>query len=186
MDLVRHAVAGARACPGGWRHLSGKTLALVGIAACLTLGACGSPPALTDTQPSDQAVARAVLDAVAREDRDALMRLALTKEEFDEVVWPTLPASRPEVGMPRDYLWQDTFSKSRAYLATTLNELGSRRFELLRVEFEGPTTDNGVYSLSRKTRLVVRDSAGRESTIRVFGSIIRQHGRSKVYSYIVD
>ena len=47
-------------------------------------------------------------------------------------------------------------------------------------------TSTGTCTISRETRLIVRDETGEELTLRLFGSIIRQHGRSKVYSYIVD
>ncbi|MDH4065993.1 MAG: hypothetical protein OEW19_16460 [Acidobacteriota bacterium] len=127
-----------------------------------------------------------MLDAVARKDAEALTRLALTKDEFETIVWPTLPVSRPEVRMPMDYVWQDTFTKSRAYLGRTLADFGGERFSLVRIEFRGETTEHGTYSVSRKTHVIVKDDAGRERNIRLFGSIIRQGGRSKVYSYIVD
>ena len=157
------------------------------VALLVPLAGCSRAPAtLASTFDSDEAVARAVLDALAHKDADRLAGLALTKDEFESVVWPTLPVSRPEVRMPMDYLWQDTFTKSRLYLAQTLEEFGGRRYSLVRVEFQGDTTDHESYSVSRKTRLVVTDASGAEQTIRVFGSIIRQAGRSKVYSYIVD
>jgi len=131
-------------------------------------------------------VARAVLEALAARDEEALTRLALTKDEFEEIVWPTLRVSRPEVGMPLDYVWRDTYVKSRGYLARTLADYGGKRFTLVRLEFQGETTEHPGYSVSRKTRLVVKDEAGQERTIRVFGSMIRQAGKSKVYSYILD
>jgi len=131
-------------------------------------------------------VARAVLDALHAKDADRLATFALTKDEFEGLVWPTLPVSRPEVGMPVDYVWQDTSTKSRAYLARTLAALGGRRFTLERVEFRGETTTTDDYTVSRRTYLVVRDESGEQRAIQVFGSIIRQDGRSKVYSYILD
>ncbi|MGE0043523.1 MAG: hypothetical protein AB7H88_09875 [Vicinamibacterales bacterium] len=152
----------------------------------LLAAACGAPPTLGHTLPSDEALARAVLDAVAANDREALMALSVSKDEFEDVVWPTLPASRPEVGMPADYVWRDTFDKSRAHLAQTLEAWGGTRFDLVRVEFLGDTTTNDVYTLSRKAVLVVRGPDGQERRLRLFGSVIRQGGGSKVYSYIVD
>lgn len=149
--------------------------------------ACSSPPApLEPSWESDEALAGAVLDAIERRDSEALMRMSVTKDEFEDTVWPTLPASRPEVGMPIDFVWGDTFSKSRGYLAQTLSEFGGRHFELVRVEFDGETTDHESYDVSRKTVLIVRDAEAHERRLRLFGSIIRQTGRSKVYSFIID
>lgn len=147
---------------------------------------CSSPPALANTLSSDEAVAAAVLDRIHEQDFDGLMRLALSREEFERVVWPTLPASRPEVGVEPGYVWQDTSLRSRGELHQTLHQWGGQRLHLVRVEFLGQTTDHGTYSISRKTRLVVRDQTGAERRVRLFGSLIRQNGGSKVYSYIVD
>ena len=66
-----------------------------------------------------------------------------------------------------------------------LEEYGGRRFDLLRVEFRGETTQHEGYTISRKTYLTVAGETG-EQTIRLFGSIIRREGRHKVYSYIID
>jgi hypothetical protein len=150
------------------------------------LATCRHPPTFTKTFESDEAAARAVLDAVAHNDAEALADLALTEEDFEDVMWPTLPVSRPAVGMPMDYVWQDTLRKSRAYLAQTLADYGGKRFELVRIEFLGETTAHEGYSVSRKSQLVVKETDGRERTIRLFGSIIRQGGRSKINSYILD
>lgn len=174
-------------CPGSRAGFPGLLLAAVALAAALLSStACGGTPALAAALPSDEALAHAVLDGIARRDADALMRLAVTREEFEQIVWPALPASRPEVGMPASYVWHDTFNKSRAYLARTLSQYGGRRFTLIRVDTRGRTTEHGTHTIGRETHLVVRDDDGQQHTLRLFGSIIRQHGRSKVYSYIVD
>jgi hypothetical protein len=152
----------------------------------LAQSACSPPTLLESTFESDEAVARAVLDGLARKDLQGLLGLALTREEFEDLVWPTLPVSRPEVGMPFAYIWNDHSTKSRTYLGQTLAMYGGRRFELLRIEFAGQTTEHGSCSITRESRLIVRDEEGQEQTVRVFGGIIRQNGHSKVYSYIVD
>lgn len=159
---------------------------VVALAGGAALAGCRTPGALAGMLSSDEAVAQAVLDGLARRDADALMRLAVSREEFERVVWPTLPASRPDVGMPGSYVWQDTAARSRAHLDRTLRQWGGRRLALVRLEFAGETTTHHAYALSRRARLVVRDEAGAQQTLRLFGSIIRQRGGSKVYSYIVD
>lgn len=150
------------------------------------LGGCTGRATLTRTFESDEALGRAVLEAMARRDAEALLGWAVTKEEFEDLVWPTLRVSRPEVGMPVEFVWRDQLTKNRAYLESTLRRYGGEHFELVRVEFDGATTDQGTHAISRTTRLIVRDAEGRERGVRLFGSIIRQQGRSKVFSYIVD
>jgi hypothetical protein len=167
---------------GALRHLACLFLAC---AAAASAAGCSSPT-LRGTLESDRAVAEAVLAAVAANDRAALMDLSLSKDEFEDIVWPTLPVSRPEVGMPMTYVWQDTFTKSRTSLSRILERHGGQRFELVDVESRGETTQHGRFAVSRKTHLIVRDAEGQERVLRLFGSIIRQDGRSKVYSYVVD
>jgi hypothetical protein len=156
------------------------------VAVAFLASGCSRPTLGEPTFESDEALARAVLDGIARKDGDGLLRLSVTEDEFEELVWPTLPVSRPEVGMPIAYVWQDTRSKSRNHLIQTLAKFGGQRYQLARLQFDGPTTDHGTYTVSRETSLFVRDDRGRERKLQLFGSIIRQQGRSKVFSYIVD
>jgi hypothetical protein len=163
-----------------------RALALLIVVPALASSACRSQALLANTLSSDEAAAAAVLTALEHRDRDALLALSVTQEEFETVVWPTLPASRPEVGVSSAYLWQDTHTRGSAHLDETLRRWGGRRLRLVRVEFRGATTDHGAYTLSRKTHLVVRAESGAETTVRLFGSMIRQRGSSKIYSYIID
>ena len=158
------------------------------LVAVLLLGlvACRSPRALAPSFESDEALARAVLDGLARRDYERLLALSVSKEEFAELVWPTLPASRPDVGMPMHYVWQDSFTKSRGFLAQTIEAFGGQPLTLVRVGFSGRQTEHKTVTIARKSYLVVKDGQGQERQIRVFGSVIRQNGRSKVYSYIID
>jgi len=164
----------------------GRLFSGIALLAILSASACSKPALAEPTFASDDALARAVLEAVERKDADRLLAMAVSREEFESIVWPTLPVSRPEVNMPFAYVWQDNLTKSRAYLGDTLARFGGRHLELVRVEFGGDSTAYGTYDVSRETRLVVRDPDGAEHAFRLFGSIIRQNGRSKVLSYIVD
>jgi hypothetical protein len=150
--------------------------------------ACGSesPARLTNTHPSKEALAQAVVDAVMSRDRGALAALAVTEAEFRAQIWPRLPASRPEMGMPVDYLWADTSTKSRSHLARLLAEHGGRRAVVAAVRFGGPTTDYGTFRVSAETVLTLRDQDGRQTEERWFGSAIESAGGWKVYSYVVD
>ena len=155
--------------------------------------ACGSVEPLPDpdiplahTEETPEALGREVLSALARQDRARLEALTLTEAEFRQVVWPLLPASRPEMGWPVDYVWGDHRMKSAAHLGETLASVGGRRFELLGVRFAGATTDYGEFRVHRDTVLEVRDESGDTKTFRVFGSTIEYAGRVKVFSYLAD
>ena len=135
---------------------------------------------------SPEALAREVLAAIARNDRVRLEELALSEEEFKTVVWPELPSSRPDVGLPVDYAWRDLTTKSRADLARTLASFGGRKLELVGIGFRGESTEYRNLRVRRMSQLDVRAPSGETARIRVFGSAIELNGRVKVFSYVVD
>lgn len=147
--------------------------------------ACNSAPPLQNTRPSPDAVAAAVLDALARKDEAALEALALNDAEFRAHVWPELPASRPERNLPYSYVWGDLHQKSRAGLSQTLARHGGVRYELRGVTFGGETKYPS-YVVHRGATMRVRDASGAEQDIRVSGSMIEKDGAWKVFSYVVD
>jgi hypothetical protein len=146
-----------------------------------------SSAALDGGLESPQAVAAAVIDALEARDQAALERLVVNEREFRQVVWPRQPAARPERNIPWDYAWRSLAARSRHQLRARLAEWGrGRRPAVVAVAFAGETTDYGAYRVHRRTVVTLRDAAGRLTTVRVFGSLIEQGGRYKVFSYVVD
>jgi hypothetical protein len=142
--------------------------------------------ALRQTLGSPKAVAEAVVAALDRRDAAALEQMAVTEAEFQRVVWPRQPAARPERNIPWEYAWRDLAGKSRVQLHGRLQEWRPGTGTVVDVGFDGETTDYGSYRVMRKSRITLRDPAGRLTTARLFGSIIEQDGRYKVFSYVVD
>jgi hypothetical protein len=133
-----------------------------------------------------EAAAQAVADALAARDVARLTSLAITDAEFRKNIYPALPASAPEVGMPVEYLWGDTNLKSRGQLAETLQEHGGRRLTVESVRFAGRSIDYDGFRVHSDTRVTVRGDAGQRREVRLFGSMIETSTGWKVYSYIVD
>lgn len=131
------------------------------------------------------AVARDVLAAFAAGDRPALEALTLSEQEFRDHVWPDLPAARPERRLPFAYVWGDLKQKSDAGLGASLARLRGRRFTLVDVRVGGETR-YGRSRVHRESVLVVRNGDGGTEELDVFGSLIEQGGRWKVFSYVVD
>lgn len=153
----------------------------------LAMAACGRTPLHLDhTFHSADALACAVLDALASRDRAALEHLALSEREFRVFVWPRLPASRPERNVPVDYVWRDLRQKSEAHLAQTLSVHGGLRYTLRHVRFAGETSRYATFHVARRPTLIVSDSKGREQQLRVFGSVVFDGTRYKLFSYVVD
>ncbi|NOT45121.1 MAG: hypothetical protein HOP14_11020 [Acidobacteria bacterium] len=150
------------------------------------VGCAPAAPALSTTWPEPEAAARAVLEAIERRDEDALARLALSEQEFRDHVWPELPAARPERNLPFSYVWGDLRQKSALALAATLARHGGRHYDLLDLRFPGGVTTYPSYAVHRDTVLRVRDDSGTEQELSLFGSMLEQDGRWKVFSYVAD
>jgi hypothetical protein len=141
---------------------------------------------MSGARPTSRDLAQAVLDAFARHDAAALRSVAVSEREFRDHVWPELPAARPERNLPFSYVWGELRQKSDHVLMRSLREHGRQRFTLLRVEQAGETSRYGTSAIHRDTVLVVRDEAGAERRLRLYGSTLEQDGRFKVFSFVVD
>lgn len=141
---------------------------------------------LPGSAKTPEATARLALERIAAGDREGLLALALTEAEFREVVYPELPASRPQRNTSADYLWRGLRQKSRNALAFTLDRHAGPPLELLAVDFLGETTDYGTYRVHRKTALTVRAPDGGKTVVRVFGSMIERGGEYKIFSFVTD
>ena len=152
----------------------------------LCQGCSQSSSLLGNAHSSSQALAAAVLDAIARRDVATLRGLALNEQEFREHVWPELPASRPERNLPFSYVWGDLRQKSETSLTQTMARHGGRRYTLVSLRFAGETTRYPSYTVYRETILKVRDDQAIEGDLRVFGSSLEKDDTWKVFSYVVD
>ena len=166
---------------------------LVGVAVGMG-GACSvpvsssadAPSPLAHTFGSSEEVAEAVLDALAADDFDRLDALALNQLEFRTVVWPELPSSRPERGVPFDYAWGDLHQKSTNELRRLVHRAGGTPLELVSIGFDGESTVYETFTVHRESRLTVRDQEGTERDVQLFGSILQRGDEYKLFSYVVD
>ena len=144
-------------------------------------------PTLSRTFDSPEALARAVLEALAKEDVETLKSLPLNKDEFRLYVWPKLPASKPERGVPFEYAWGDLSQKSRNAIGSSYARYKGRKLELLSITFQDGETDYGEFRVHRKSELLVRDAgSGEELRLELFGSIMEWKGKYKLFSYVTD
>jgi hypothetical protein len=149
-----------RSCSRGVSHV-GLVLCLTAIVTIANSGCRGRR--LGDALDSPEAVARAVLQGLAARNVDRLRTLAITEEEFRDLVWPKLPTSRPERHVPWDYAWQDPHSKSRMQMQARLNEWRDQSFELVSVEFEGEDGLRDIPDLSEECHHRSRSQRARNS-----------------------
>lgn len=145
-----------------------------------------TPPVGGALFDSPEAAAREALALIEAGDAGRLSRLALSEAEFRAAVYPRLPASRPERNTSADFVWDRLHQRSRSALAYTLERYRGRRFEVVAVDFVGESTDYGPFQVHRETVLTVEAPDGGRGTLRIFGSMLEQDGRYKIFSYVTD
>lgn len=168
---------GCEAIPGFFLMLS-----LVAATACTTTP---SAVPLVPSYDSKDAAVVAFLQALAARDAEALSQQVVNETEFLKHIWPALPASRPDVGMPADRAWAEQAQRNATFLAQTLAQHGGRRYELVAASFGGAATTYGRFTIHPEAALDVRDAGGVRE-VRLFGSMIESGGRWKIYSFVVD
>jgi hypothetical protein len=90
---------------------------------------------LAGGESSLEALAKAILRGAASRDRRSLRELHMTFEEFDTIVWPELPQSRPVThALPQD-AWMFTHGDMESGITRMIDELGGRSPELAGVAY---------------------------------------------------
>jgi hypothetical protein len=120
-------------------------------------------PSLEPLFDSDEALAEEIVNGLESEDGEALASYALSREQFRLYVWPQLPSSRPERGVPFDYAWKDLHQKSHNSLLRTFARYRGRTLTFLELKFEDGVADYGTYKLHRDARVKVRRENGSEA-----------------------
>jgi hypothetical protein len=157
---------------------------LSGLLLAMTI-ACGGSP-LVNGQPSAEALARELLAAFEQRSDHRLRALAVSESEFEQHIWPSLPAARPERNIPWTYVWGDLRQKSDLSLERLLRLHGSQAYRFESVRFAGETSGYAQYRIHRQAVIAVRDVAGGRRELRLLGSMIEKDGRWKVFSFVAD
>ncbi len=110
----------------------------------------------------------------------------MNEPEFRQLVWPDLPAARPERNLPVEFVWNDLKAKSAAGLQQSLSAHGGQRRKLIRIGFEGGTSQGRRSLVHRQSALLVQSADGTEHTIRPFGSVWQDRAGFKVFSWVTD
>jgi hypothetical protein len=163
------------------------------IAAVIATAACSAPAQptrsvapLSNTFDSADALARAVLGALAQNDLPRLRSLALSESEFRDHVWPELDTSRPERNVPFDYAWGQMKQRSDGSLQQTFSRYAGRPLRFSRAGFTGETTSYQSFAVKRDSEVIAADETGRELVLHLYGAALVKDGRYKLFSFVVD
>ena len=140
------------------------------------------------TFDSHQELFDALEVAIAADDVEVLRALAVCREEFRDLVWPTLAiANNPKSNFTWEFVWRQHELRHESSLRRITTDFGGQGLDIVDVQAHGKTTDHGSFHIHRENYVeVVRPDGSREE-LRLFGSLLEtDDGRYKIYSFIND
>jgi hypothetical protein len=142
------------------------------------------PSRLVGSQSTLEELIEDFLIALEEEDLDRLAELALSKEEFVELVYPGLPASDPKHNLSAEFLWRQTDMRSQADMRSTFSRYRGRELDLISFRFEKGAQEYPGFKVHKDTRILVEKEDGVQKELNLFGSILEMDGEFKIYSYV--
>lgn len=144
--------------------------------------------AFTFTFDSREELFDALEAAIASGDLEVMRALAVNREEFRDLVWPTLPiANRPKSNFTWDFVWHQHELRHESSLRRISTDYGGQGLEIVDMQARGKTTDHGSFHIHRENFVEVVRPDGTREELQLFGSLLEtDDGRYKIYSFICD
>lgn len=179
--------------PGrGLRILAVALLVLGGIG-CVDQNADGTEGAtevgssadpFENAQPSIEHLGRNVLAALARQDTAVLQSFRLTEREHNDVVWPELPASAPEVNYPLDLAWENIELRNWRGLQRIMPLYANRQLGFEGVECRGQPEAFETFVVETDCYVVFGvDASPQRWEAQIFKDALRRGGGFKIFRY---
>lgn len=167
-----------------------RSAALVGVVFVVSsLAGCDAPrtggpvdaAGLEHAYISQEALGRAVLEALEADDRAAMEALVVTREEHRELLWPQLP-ERTYLTFERS--WFHTARNTRRALDRAMSRYGGRAFELVSLEFTDEPEVYEGFTIHRGAELLGRhEGTGQVGEIPILRVILEKEGHWKLIHY---
>jgi len=134
---------------------------------------------LSDGFPSLDALGRQIVSGIERGDPWMLHSSRVTLKEFETIIWPELPQSRPITHIPVREVWGMSTAQSLAGVNRTIGAYGGRHLAFLRVDY-GHEEPFRNFSLLRDVRILIRDPRDPGLVgLTVMPSVVVRHGSYK-------
>ncbi len=154
------------------------------LAVALTTAGCGGGDSpLSNTYPSPEALIEAALAAVEAEDGEALRALLLSREEFEQFVWPVLPDRN---NTQLEFFWGTMAANTRKGVRQLENNYGGISIEIVSIEMPPEDELESYEEFTFHTGVVVtvrRTDTGEEGVLPSFDGLLEYGGRWKLLNY---
>ena len=139
--------------------------------------------ALQGSAPSVEALARDALRGLAAADTALLNALRLTESEHNEVVWPELPASAPEIGFPVDLAWRNIQLRNTAALSRIGAWYRSNPVRYQVTECKGETREFATFDVHTDCWVLFLTTRGELLEAQLFKDVLERDGGFKIFRY---
>ncbi len=182
------ATSGGDGFPSGGRRCRDGQVRRAWLLAGLLLASCNSPPspgalAFPGASPSVEVLARDALRGLAASDAMLLERLRLTETEHNEVVWPELPASAPEIGFPVDFAWRNIQLRNESALERVAGWYRSNAVRYQVAECRGETQAFATFRVHTDCRVLFLTIRGELLEAQLFKDVLERDGGFKIFRY---
>lgn len=128
------------------------------------------------------ALGRAIVSNVSNNAPDSLLALCITKQEFETILWPEFPQSRPATGLlPMDG-WRVLNNRLVSGTRGAAADWGGQPWTFVRIEATAGVQKFRNFDLHRGIVLVVKDAAGTEQRLDFLRTVAERKGVFKIYS----
>ena len=139
---------------------------------------------LANARRSPEALARAALGALATQDDEALRALMITREEYETLLWPSLPDRKH---VPFEFAWSVTGPRSRKARRLALADLRDVPLELVKVDLGDEVEAYDDFTLYQEARMSVRRTdTGEEGFLPLMDTLIEMGGGWKFMNFRED
>jgi hypothetical protein len=144
-----------------------------------------NPARLENGAESAEWLARDILGALARKDRQTLTDRRINFHEFADILWPEMPQSRPATNITAEDAWFFHVRSSVSAMDAMLAQWGGTPLEFTRLTFDadGGVTHFPNYALYRGVNIHAITGNGREVVLRYARDFIVKDGVWKVFIY---
>lgn len=139
--------------------------------------------AFPGSAPSLEALGHGVLVGFVAADTAALASFRLSEAEHNEVVFPELPAGRPEVGYPVDLAWQNIELRNGRSLGRQLPWFQGRDVEHLETVCRGETEAFETFLVHTDCWVIFREATYGRLEVQLFKDALQRGGGWKLFRY---
>jgi hypothetical protein len=121
--------------------------------------------------------------ALERRDTTTIRHLAVSRDEFAWLYYPTSKQGLPPYSLNPDLLWFLLVEQSNSGMIRAFNQLGGKHLSYAGYRCEGSSTTEGENTLWGPCLVHLVQTPGDTSEGRLFGLILERGGRYKFLSY---